>query len=224
MGVLVLGAIAVRMESGAGELRGDVLSFAACEGDACIRPAQMQIIPCVGEGCASCSDDAQCSAGGRCVGGACTFCALDIDCASGERCVRGQCLEHGAIARLPSFCGNARVDGGEECDDGSANADVANARCRRDCTLAGCGDGVLDDARERCDDGNRIDGDGCSALCQGETARPTSTVSAQLTDLLFASDDPAESRVLSEGSSGGPLAIAAMFVIVLAGYRWSRRG
>ncbi len=32
-----------------------------------------------------------------------------------------------------------------------------------------CGDGVIDDAEE-CDDGNTVDGDGCSNSCMGEVA------------------------------------------------------
>lgn len=39
------------------------------------------------------------------------------------------------------------------------------ARCRTDCTVPRCGDGRLD-AGEVCDDGNTIDGDGCSADCR----------------------------------------------------------
>ncbi len=35
-------------------------------------------------------------------------------------------------------------------------------------TPSGCGDGALDPATEACDDGNLVDGDGCSALCQVE--------------------------------------------------------
>jgi cysteine-rich repeat protein len=36
--------------------------------------------------------------------------------------------------------------------------------CRLDCTMPKCGDGILD-AGETCDDGNNVDGDGCSADC-----------------------------------------------------------
>ena len=32
-----------------------------------------------------------------------------------------------------------------------------------------CGDGAKDDIVEECDDGNSIDGDGCSAACKIET-------------------------------------------------------
>jgi cysteine-rich repeat protein len=37
--------------------------------------------------------------------------------------------------------------------------------CRTNCTIPKCGDGILD-AAEVCDDGNNVDGDGCSADCK----------------------------------------------------------
>lgn len=36
--------------------------------------------------------------------------------------------------------------------------------CRTDCTIPRCGDGILDGG-EVCDDGNNVDGDGCSSDC-----------------------------------------------------------
>ncbi|MBM4342757.1 MAG: hypothetical protein FJ100_05215 [Deltaproteobacteria bacterium] len=36
------------------------------------------------------------------------------------------------------------------------------------CVVAGCGDGKINIAGEQCDDGNVIDGDGCSSVCQTE--------------------------------------------------------
>ncbi|MFT6397478.1 MAG: cysteine-rich repeat protein [Bradymonadia bacterium] len=54
----------------------------------------------------------------------------------------------------------------EECDDGDLNADVMGATCRTDCSVPGCGDGVLDtDLDEECDDGNFTEADGCSNIC-----------------------------------------------------------
>ena len=50
--------------------------------------------------------------------------------------------------------GNARCDETELPDS-----------CPRDC---GCGNGVLNPRWEQCDDGNRNDGDGCSASCTKE--------------------------------------------------------
>ncbi|MBP1688363.1 MAG: putative lipoprotein, partial [Deltaproteobacteria bacterium] len=71
----------------------------------------------------------------------------------------------------PPVCGNARVDPGEECDDGGANSDTRPNACRTTCTLPTCGDNVIDDAEpylEDCDDGNTEGGDGCPANCKLE--------------------------------------------------------
>jgi cysteine-rich repeat protein len=48
------------------------------------------------------------------------------------------------------FCGDGRLDPGEQCDDG--NDDDADA-CRTDCRPASCGDGVVQRGVEECDDG-----------------------------------------------------------------------
>jgi cysteine-rich repeat protein len=66
-------------------------------------------------------------------------------------------------------CGDEVVEGDEACDAGAANSDVKQGACRTDCTLAGCGDGVVDFVlAEGCDDGNLADDDGCSAACVAE--------------------------------------------------------
>ncbi len=58
-------------------------------------------------------------------------------------------------------CGNGEVEDGEECDDGGESG-----ACDIDCTLAECGDAVVNMAAgEACDDGNDIDDDECSNSC-----------------------------------------------------------
>ncbi len=66
----------------------------------------------------------------------------------------------------PAPCGNGVLDAGEACDDG--NTDDTDA-CRRDCTKARCGDGVLWAGVETCDDGNTKDGDACPGGCGPKT-------------------------------------------------------
>jgi len=72
---------------------------------------------------------------------------------------------------LPQICGNALLEGSEQCE--------TNAACPRpgdlcvDCQChnppqARCGNTQLE-LSEECDDGNTQDGDGCSGLCQRET-------------------------------------------------------
>lgn len=74
------------------------------------------------------------------------------------------------------FCGDGAVDPGEQCD-GEALGDtlVCGASsfpfCLTDCRVActACGNGKREvptpDRGEECDDGNLVDGDGCSAQC-----------------------------------------------------------
>jgi cysteine-rich repeat protein len=67
------------------------------------------------------------------------------------------------VANVHSVCGDGQITGGEQCDDGAANADVADA-CRSICRAPDCGDGILDRS-EQCDDGNRLGGDTCTPRC-----------------------------------------------------------
>jgi cysteine-rich repeat protein len=62
----------------------------------------------------------------------------------------------------PPGCGNAMVEGVEECDQGAGNGDTAS--CKSDCTDQVCGDGFVGPG-EGCDDGNVLDADGCSNAC-----------------------------------------------------------
>jgi MYXO-CTERM domain-containing protein len=68
------------------------------------------------------------------------------------------------VANVNSVCGDGRLSGAEQCDDGASNADVADT-CRTTCRIPRCGDGIIDEL-EVCDDGNDDDGDTCDATCQ----------------------------------------------------------
>jgi len=70
------------------------------------------------------------------------------------------------------FCGDGRIDEGEECDDGN---DVDGDGCT-DCMLDSplCPNGEIDEGEE-CDDGNDIDSDGCTNRCTINTAPVTPT-------------------------------------------------
>ncbi|HEY8378382.1 MAG TPA: hypothetical protein VIK91_17920 [Nannocystis sp.] len=71
----------------------------------------------------------------------------------------------------PGTCGDGVLDCDEACDDGPANSDILQGACRTDCSLAGCGDSVVDYVLgEQCDDGNQAAGDGCDDACQVEAA------------------------------------------------------
>jgi cysteine-rich repeat protein len=72
----------------------------------------------------------------------------------------------GARCLMASLCGNAIIDGDEECDRGPANSDSEPDACRTTCLEPSCGDGVVDEEEaEECDDGNHRNGDGCDEDC-----------------------------------------------------------
>ncbi|WP_375770547.1 lamin tail domain-containing protein [Archangium gephyra] len=65
----------------------------------------------------------------------------------------------------PEECGNGRVEGKEQCDDGNA---VDDDSCSNSCTTVArqpvCGNNEVE-VGEACDDGNAVDGDGCQKDC-----------------------------------------------------------
>jgi len=87
----------------------------------------------------------------------------DFDCRAGpnsysnDNCSRSEMLN--TITCIGGYS--------EACDDGDENSDTRPGACRRDCSAPACGDGIVDTPiGEECDDGNVIDGDGCSAICR----------------------------------------------------------
>ncbi|HIE71486.1 MAG TPA: DUF4215 domain-containing protein, partial [Planctomycetes bacterium] len=68
-----------------------------------------------------------------------------------------------------SRCGDRRIGGSEECDDGNS---IDTDSCTSECKKAACGDGVLRGdlspgivGFEACDDGNDFNEDACLTLC-----------------------------------------------------------
>lgn len=150
---------------------------------------------------ATCGDDHVCS-DASCTSGPG---AGPEGCDDGDNFSNDGCLSNCAV----NTCGDNIRDCGpdglcdneddeEACDQGVLNSDTIADRCRTDCTLAGCGDGVTDapencdDAgvsatcdedctfvvcndgvlnplAEDCEDGNTTPGDGCDANCQDES-------------------------------------------------------
>jgi cysteine-rich repeat protein len=65
------------------------------------------------------------------------------------------------------FCGDGATNNHEACDP--TDPLFGAAGCNSDCTKPKCGDFKLNTAAgEQCDDGNNLDGDGCSATCHVE--------------------------------------------------------
>lgn len=82
----------------------------------------------------------------------CPVCVASGPCVSSE-CVAGACVESNLLD-------------GTRCGDALANVCIAGV-----CQVPACGDGVREPsgpAREGCDDGNLVDGDGCSSTCEPE--------------------------------------------------------
>ncbi|MFH0770489.1 MAG: DUF4215 domain-containing protein, partial [Candidatus Peregrinibacteria bacterium] len=145
---------------------------------------------------------------------------------------------------LSRYCGNGKLNAGEECDAGAANSDQPGATCRPNCSRARCGDGIRDPG-EQCDDGNLLPGDGCSSQCTLDADRritidfpgahgavgiamPSAEDLKKIEELPFASLLRKGGKA-SSGASGGPLAstgpaaIAIMTAGAAAGYAWMRR-
>jgi cysteine-rich repeat protein len=75
-------------------------------------------------------------------------------------------------------CNNGVVNTGEQCDGPTAGS-LPTATCNLDCTTRICGDGKRNvPGGEACDDGNVLNGDGCSSACALETGSPGFTCAA----------------------------------------------
>lgn len=105
-------------------------------------------------------------------------------CSRNADCETGRCDQERLVC-VP-LCGNARVDAGEQCDDGNAvnndtcantcvrrcsddttcDCDEGSGTCRAETTAPRCGDGVVNGTGEQCDDGNADDGDSCTTACR----------------------------------------------------------
>ncbi len=89
------------------------------------------------------------------------------------------------IVYTPTTCGDGVINQtSEQCDNGSDNGKVCVpgygktcSYCSNSCeliTLYGgkCGDGKIEEG-EQCDDGNNLNGDGCSSVCKIEIPQPS---------------------------------------------------
>ena len=104
-----------------------------------------------GDGCSALCREEVCGDGIVQPGEACD----DGNTDDGDGCDRS-CVEE--------FCGDGTLQPGEECD-----ADVNDqGPCTTACRDARCGDGIVYDGVEECDDGNLDAGDGCDASCVAE--------------------------------------------------------
>ncbi len=113
-------------------------------------------------------------------------------CPSGWVCLkRGMDSRYRCYSSGTVYCGNGNIDPGEQCDPGDPEKNIpavipevrlptsgAFPICTPFCkiTISRCGNGLVESNHmdgtallgEECDDGNRIDGDGCSSVCTVE--------------------------------------------------------
>jgi cysteine-rich repeat protein len=61
-------------------------------------------------------------------------------------------------------CGDMVIEGNEQCDLGPANSDTG--QCTTSCRIAACGDGLVYEGFEECDDGNPANTDECVEDCK----------------------------------------------------------
>ena len=111
-----------------------------------------------------------CDDGNATAGDGCTSCAVN----AGYRCM-------GAPSSCSTFCGDAMIVGGEQCDGSNLAGQSCISRgftggslsCHPTlcsfvttaCTTVSCGNGTVNPGEE-CDDGNTLGNDGCTATCQ----------------------------------------------------------
>ncbi|MFA6452723.1 MAG: VWA domain-containing protein, partial [Candidatus Pacearchaeota archaeon] len=112
-------------------------------------------------------DDGNSSTTDRCVNNHCTHepieCLTDIECDDHDPRTIDKCIDN-HCHHNPLECINS-----SDCDDGnSSTIDICLYNsCNHIPVLPVCGNGVLESG-EQCDDGNRINGDGCSVNCIAE--------------------------------------------------------
>ncbi|MBZ5709710.1 DUF4215 domain-containing protein [Nannocystis pusilla] len=131
--------------------------------------------------------------------GACTLACLLPVCGDGhvgpgESCDDGNASSTDACLAtcVPAACGDGFVHQGvEQCDLGAGNG--PGAACKANCTANVCGDGE-EGPGEECDDGNLVDGDGCSSTC----LKPTGSLDCA--DL-----QASEPIILEQFNGGGPV-------------------
>jgi cysteine-rich repeat protein len=87
------------------------------------------------------------------------------------------------------ICGDGIVDeqNGETCDPPGSPAGASGNDCREDCTV--CGDGNVDPG-EACDDGNKINDDGCSTDCRLEDICDLNVTKTAEPDIIIPEPSP----------------------------------
>ena len=127
---------------------------ACSDGNACTTDSCNPTTGCVNvNNTLACNDNNACTSGDTCSGGACV--GTTVNCNDSNLCTNDAC-------NSSTGCTHANVTDGTGC--GGYNT------CRTGlCVAPACGDTTLNGAQgETCDDGNTVNGDGCSSTCKTE--------------------------------------------------------
>ncbi len=148
-----------------------------CEdGDLCTSGDLCTDGSCIGGAPAACDDSNPCTDDQCLPALGCVFTPNQAPCDDGDACTpvsvcqAGACVgEGGVFCDVDAWC--AQNGGVAACFTGSCDPDQG-------CVFAaipGCCGNLQTEAPEQCDDGNLVDGDGCSVTCQNESPCPPDT-------------------------------------------------
>jgi cysteine-rich repeat protein len=164
------------IRSGSEECDEGPVSSSTCRGPGNTPSSLNCTIPYCGDGVPD--DGEECDDGNFFDGDGCTWQCLVEECGdgvlnAGEECddgpmssttCRGPGQADPSLDCTVPVCGDLVHDLGEECDG-------SDGFCASDCTSIYCGNGRFEPENpngEQCDDGNSVDGDGCSSTCMLE--------------------------------------------------------
>jgi len=151
------------------------------------------------------------------INGECAFSGLNLD---KESWIANDCKDPTLPSPVDGACGETL----NSCTAGTLNNITdsltqylwecvgTNGGTKAQCSLAivtpSCGNGNIE-AGETCDDGNLIDGDGCSATCQTETLTPSPTPGLIITTTTTGGPGDGLSDGRSDGGSSCPTCTTA---------------
>jgi len=108
--------------------------------------------------------------GWDCASGTCIFATPSAQ-PGGAKCATY--MRFGEVRRVCATCGNGECESFERCTSSNCDANMCTSDCGElycptDCEEGAgvpiCGNGIRE-ADEQCDDGNNVNGDGCSSIC-----------------------------------------------------------